>query len=478
MHFPTSPLSRWACGAATALVAGVLVAGAPTASAAPAPVPAPAAPASAPAAAGPLLSYVVNTRATGGHVKAAEQAVTAAGGTVVQTWREIGVVVARSTAPDFAQRVRELAAAARKPVDSAGPTRTAAIVEEPGGTGTFRPTAPTGPEYQWDMTQIGVDEAHLTSTGSPRVLVGVLDSGVDETHPELDSSFDAASSVSCVRGGVPDTTPGAWRPTTSDHGMHVAGTIAADRDGAGMVGVAPDTRIASVKVVDDDGYIYPEYAVCGFMWAAQQRMDVTNNSYFVDPWMFWCPDAPEQAPALEAVRRAVAHATDRGVLSVAAAGNSNYDLANKTTDASSPNDTTPVPRPVTNACLDIPTELPGVVTVSSVDASGAKSSFSNFGLDVIDVAAPGRGILSTLPGGLYGVKNGTSMASPHVAGVAALLVAARPGAKPAELLRLLQQQADLQPCPAGDARCTADEDETAFHGHGLVDAAEAVQRGR
>ena len=475
MQHLTSPLSRWTCGVATALTAGVLVAGAPAASAAP---PAPAVPAAPAATPGPLLSYVVNTKASASRLEAARRAVTAAGGTVGQTWAEIGVVVARSTAPDFAQRVRDLAAAARKPVDSVGPTRTAAIVERPDGEATFAGTQPVGPEYQWDMTQIGVDEAHRTSAGSPGVLVGVLDSGIDETHPELASSFDAASSVSCVGGGVPDTAPGKWRPTTSDHGQHVAGTIAADRDGRGMVGVAPDTRIASIKVVDDAGFIYPEYAVCGFMWSAAHGVDVTNNSYFVDPWTFWCPDAPEQAPALEAVRRAVDYATDHGVLSVAAAGNSDYDLANKTTDDTSPDDGTPVTRPITDACLDIPTELPGVVTVSSVTQEGVKSGFSNYGLGVIDVAAPGSRILSTLPGGGYGLKSGTSMASPHVAGVAALLAAAHPEANPKKLLRLLQQQADELPCPAGEAECTSDDGETAYYGHGLVDAAEAVQRKR
>ena len=179
-----------------------------------------------------------------------------------------------------------------------------------------------------------------------------------------------------MNNGVPNTTPGAWRPTTSSHGTHVAGTVAAARNGVGIVGVAPGVRIASVKVVNDDGFIYPEYSICGIVWAAEHHMDITNHSYFIDPWEFWCNDNGDQGAVQEAVRRAVAYATGRGVLSVAAAGNSNYDLANKTTDSGSPNDTTPVPRQINNDCLDMPTELPGVITVASTDQGAARGAAS------------------------------------------------------------------------------------------------------
>lgn len=172
---------------------------------------------------------------------------------------------------------------------------------------------------QWDMVQIKADQAHQVTDGSRKVLVGINDSGVDDTHPDLAPNFDAADSVNCVDNGVPNTTPGAWRPTTSAHGTHVAGTVAAARNGVGIVGVAPGVRIASVKVVNDDGYIYPEYSICGFVWAAEHKMDVTNHSYFIDPWEFWCNDNGDQGAVQEAVRRAVTYATSKGVLSVAAA---------------------------------------------------------------------------------------------------------------------------------------------------------------
>src|SRR4029079_5250500 len=135
----------------------------------------------------------------------------------------------------------------------------------------------------------------------------------------------------------------------------------AARNGVGIVGVAPNVRMASVKVVNDDGFIYPEYAVCGFVEAGLKHMDVTNNSYYVDPFEFYCDDQPDQHAAKEAVRRAFTWWTQEGVVHAAAAGNSSYDLANKTTDNGSPDDSTPVARTLNNGCPDIPTEPPGGV---------------------------------------------------------------------------------------------------------------------
>ena len=123
---------------------------------------------------------------------------------------------------------------------------------------------------QWDMQMIKADQAHKITDGSRNVLVGVLDSGIDPDHPDLAANIDVANSVNCTDAGRPDLSATGWYPTTSDHGTHVAGTIAAARNGVGIVGVAPNVRMASVKVVNDDGFIYPEYAVCGFVWAGLQ----------------------------------------------------------------------------------------------------------------------------------------------------------------------------------------------------------------
>ncbi|WP_329482875.1 S8 family serine peptidase [Kribbella sp. NBC_01484] len=437
---------------------------------------------------GPLMNYVVNTKATPGHVRKVEEAVEAAGGTVLSSYNQLGVVVAQSTNPDFRTAVR--AGHNGREVQSVGATRTAAVSEGPAGAGTASaaglkavdetqatPVLDPREGEQWDMVQIKADQAHQITDGSRQVLVGINDSGVDDTHPDLAPNFDAQDSVNCVNNGVPNTTPGAWRPTTSSHGTHVAGTVAAARNGVGIVGVAPGVRIASVKVVNDDGFIYPEYSICGIVWAAEHHMDVTNHSYFIDPFEFWCMDNDDQGAVQEAVRRAYEWAADRGTLSVAAAGNSNYDLANKTTDNGSPNDTTPVPRQINNNCLDMPTELPGVITVASTTQAGARSSFSNFGLNKIDVAAPGSSILSTLPGGKWGLMSGTSMASPHVTGVAALMKSVHPWWGPRELESALRKEANDTACPATpDARCTGTTANNSFFGEGIADALDAVHR--
>ena len=444
-------------------------------------------------AAADVMSYVVNTGASPAKVTKAETAVRTAGGVVIQSWPQIGVVVAQSTSPTFATDVR-LQPTGRV-ITSAGPTRTApvpasetplATAARPSGkaatTRTFeqRQGVSVGAKAsdpmeadQWDMTQIRAD---LASDGSPKVVVGVLDSGIDDTHPDLAPNLDAKDSVGCTTAGVPDQSRAAWIPTTSGHGTHVAGTIAAAKNGIGIVGVAARSKIASVKVVNDDGFIYPEYAICGFVWAADHGFEVTNNSYYIDPWMFWCASDPTQKPALDAVAKAVAYSEKKGVVSAAAAGNSDYDLAHKTTDDSSPDDTTPVPRDVDNSCLDIPTELPGVATVASNDRAVAKSSFSNWGYGKIDVTAPGSNVLSTWPGGGYAYLSGTSMASPHAAGVLALLAASHPGAKPAALLRMLRNQAVPVPCPSSSGgECTGSAQYNSYAGDGLVDAFRATR---
>ncbi|WP_051969526.1 S8 family peptidase [Kitasatospora azatica] len=462
-----------------------------------------AAPAKAetPGATGPLLSYVVNTRANHGQVQKAERAITAAGGIVVQAYEQIGVVIARSTDTAFAANLRT-----RNGIESVGATRTAGILAGDVETTEVVDSPPTAPAdgsepleaNQWDLRQIGADQAHQVTLGSRNVVVGVLDSGIDATHEDLAANVDPSLSASCIKGGVTDTSWQSWQPTASDHGTHVAGTIAAAKNGKGVVGIAPNVRLAAVKVVDDGGFIYPEYAVCGFVWAAEHHFKVTNNSYYIDPWLYNCQSDPDQAAIVTAVRRAVAYSQDNGVLNVAAAGNFNTDLAHKTTDPTSPDDTTPGTRPVDNTCLSLPAELPGVIAVSAVGSKGDKSFYSSYGAGVITVAAPGGDsrfqlpdtpdhngrVLSTVPGNKYGYKQGTSMATPHVTGVVALLASAHPWAGPEALTALLTAEAHPIACPAsfnpgGDgawqATCEGSLFDNGFYGHGLIDANAAVR---
>ncbi|MFI8895642.1 S8 family peptidase [Streptomyces paradoxus] len=418
-------------------------------------------------------SYLVITAP--GDTSAVRNAVTANGGSVFAHYDAIGVVVAHSSTAGFATAMRSVAG-----VQKVGATRTSDVPAD-----AYSPALPSAPAQspttltesaRWDMTRINADKAWAVSTGSPAVTVGVLDTGVDERHQDIAPNFDAADSVSCAYGKA-DTRAGAWRDVGT-HGTHVAGTVAAAKNGKGVVGVAPGVKIASVRIAEPStSMFFAENTICGFMWAGDRGFDVTNNSYYTDPWMFNCPDDPDQAAIIEGVRRAQEYAEGKGSLQVAAAGNSNYDLANKRSDSSSPNDSTPVSRTITNACIDIPTELPGVVTVAAMGNGNIKASYSNFGRDVIDVAAPGGdgayGVYSTLPGGKYGNMNGTSMASPHVAGVAALLKSADPAATPADLRARLGSQATDTACPS-DSRCTGTTAKNAFFGEGQVDALKAV----
>ncbi|TXS47215.1 S8 family peptidase [Streptomyces sp. OR43] len=462
---------------------------------------------------GPKLSYVVNTRGGHGTVKQVSKAIERAGGTVVIAYDRIGVIVAHSSNPQFAQSMRRV-----RGVDSAGATRTNPIVPQATkdigvdqpltaqqeAAAAARATAGQDPmePLQWDLPAIKADKAHERSLGSSRVTVAVIDTGVDDTHPDLAPNFDRRGSADCV-SGAPDTTDGSWRPKTgeSDHGTHVAGTIAAAKNGIGVTGVAPGVKVSGIKVGNPDGFFYTEAVVCGFMWAADHGADVTNNSYYTDPWLFNCKDDPDQGALVEAVARATRYAEGKGTVNVAAAGNAAEDLAADTIeDVTSPNDTTPVTRTIDpKVCLDIPTMLPGVVTVSATGAKGLKASYSNYGNGVIDVAAPGGDstayqtpeppatsglILSTLPGGKYGYKAGTSMASPHVAGVVALIKSTHPYASAAAVKALLTLEADATACGDPydingdgkiDAVCEGGKNRNGFYGAGVVDALDAVR---
>ncbi|GFM96338.1 peptidase S8 [Streptomyces fulvorobeus] len=352
---------------------------------------------------GPKLSYVVNTKLGSGAVKHVRKAIADAGGTVVISYDRIGVIVVHSQNPDFARTIRQA-----RGVTSAGATRTNPIVPQAtkdvgsaaqpltaaqaaaaaaGATAAQDPLEP----LQWDLPAIKADKAHEISEGSGEVTVAVIDTGVDDTHPDLAPNFDRAASANCVTG-APDTTEGSWRPAAgeSDHGTHVAGTIAAAKNGVGVTGVAPGVKVSGIKVSTPSGFFYTEAVVCGFMWAAEQGVEVTNNSYYTDPWLFNCKNDPDQGALVEAVARASRYAERKGTVNVAAAGNSDHDLAaDAIEDTTSPNDTTPVTRTIDPAeCLDIPAQLPGIVTVAATGAKGLKSSYSNYGLGVIDVAAP------------------------------------------------------------------------------------------
>ncbi|MFF9276546.1 S8 family peptidase [Streptomyces griseosporeus] len=460
------------------------------------------------------LAYVVNTSVDHRTLESVKRAVVAHGGTIVTTYEKIGVIVVHSANPDFGKEIRAV-----RGVHSAGATRTAPL--KAAGTtdegavqlltkeeaAKVTQEAADGQEPleadQWDLRAIGADKAAKINPGSRNVTVAVIDTGVDDTHPDLAPNFSAAQSANCV-GGVADTTPGAWRPYHPDedyHGTHVAGEIAAARNGVGVAGVAPGVKVAGIKVSDpNDGLFYPENVVCAFVFAADHGVEITNNSYYVDPWLYNCMDDPDQRAIVDAVNRAQLYAQGKGILNLASAGNSNHDLdADAIVDESSPDDATPVTRTIDpHECFDVPTQLPGVVTVSATGVNNLKSYYSSYGNGVVDIAAPGGDrkyqipdtpsqngrILSTMPNNSYGFLQGTSMASPHAAGVAALLKSTHPWAGPQALQALLKAQADNPGCPASydqdgdgtqDATCEGGPRVNGFYGFGIVNALRAVK---
>ncbi|MFD8498735.1 S8 family serine peptidase [Amycolatopsis sp. NPDC059657] len=428
--------------------------------------------------AGRALRYVTVFARGTTQAEAESQITTACGATTVY-YPQIAVGVATSPDPRFGERFgadRAFSAQAERLAtqQNLAVKPTPARSELPQTDPAKVPAADRADE-QWDMKAINAVAARAVNPGKRSVVVGVLDSGVDPAHPDLAPALAADESAGCLTG-APDTSPRAWVPTTSAHGTHVAGTIAAADDGKGVTGVAPGVRIASVKVIDDRGYVDPEAAVCGLMWAAKQHMKVTNSSFFVDPWSLSCAHNKDHRVVREVLARAVDYSTSAGTLNIAAATNEAVNL-------------TPSPRSGSakaTGCEALPAGLRDVVAVSAVGADRIKAGYSSYGLGVIDVTAPGGDpgecVLSTVPGG-YAPLCGTSMAAPHVAGVVALMASAHPGYGPRQLRKTLDAQAQPIACPddydltgdgTQDAYCAGYEGYNGFYGHGMADAMAAV----
>jgi len=475
-----------------------------------------ASPAVAPAyAAGTTQTYIVLFK---GQAVPADAASTLAkaGGALVYSYDKIGVAIARSDNAAFSANLSkdnriEGAAATTKFATQLKDTTT--------DDGTDAPVANTPVTdhdnlsgLQWDMVQIHTPEAHAITGGSSSVVVGDIDTGLDSTHPDLAVNVDFANSVSCI-GGIPNTDPAAWNDDNG-HGTHTAGTIAAASNGIGIVGVAPNVKIAGIKAGNTAGFFFPEAVICSFMWAGSHHIQVTNNSYFADPWLFNCKNDAEQRAIWKAERRAIQYAMQNGTVVVAAEGNQADDLAHPTQDATSPDDTNPVLRAIHNDCAVIPVEVAGVIGVTADGNLQLKSFYSSYGVGTVQVIAPGGDsrlqltaaapngrVLSTWPAALaagclrkvfdgsalYCYAQGTSMASPHVAGVVALIVSqgkTAPGAVAAKL----NNTADPLACPpdlsiyaffpaldnGAPQVCQGGTGYNSFNGHGQVNALSAI----
>ena len=514
-------------------------------------------------------------------------AIAAAGGSVLTENAAIGLAEVESSDPAFLDDVRAQQAikgAARdQSIATARPGMGRKFADERlddervarrGATAAapVKPAAGTDPltGYQWDMEMIGAQ----TEAGAPAleqrgagVLVGIIDTGIDGTHPDIAPNFDNALSRNftvdmpvidgeCEYADCVD-------PANVDHdghGTHVAGTVASPVNATGITGVAPEATLVNVRAGQDSGYFFLGPTVDALTYAADAGIDVVNMSFYVDPWLWNCPsrsdyisapagkptnaEVQEQRLIYDAMHEVLDYATAGGVTLVAAAGNSAFDLdAPQRPDATSPDFVEgPDPeagiyeRTVSDDCLDLPSEGPNVLSVSSVGPSGIKADYSNYGITEIDVAAPGgyfrdhfgtkdhRSPLNEIwapypevvarangevtngggvPNNPFVVRDctretgcayyqgiqGTSMASPHVTGVAALVIGALGGdADPALVRQILVQSAADHACPvpatvdytivgrpaSWNATCSGSPTSNNFYGDGLVDAAAAV----
>lgn len=294
----------------------------------------------------------------------------------------------------------------------------------PGHPQHCEPTPPPGGGTQTIPTGILRINGDLSSTasgngsGSVDVDVAVIDTGIDLTHPDLN-----------VVGGVNCSTGNSYKDGHG-HGSHVAGTIGAIDNGFGVVGVAPGARLWAVRVLNNAGSGSWSSIICGVDWVTANAsvIEVANMSLGGSGSEEGCND--------NGMQEAICNSVAAGVTYVVAAGNESDNAANH-----------------------VPAAYDQVITVSALadfngepgggapatcrsDVDDTFANFSNFGSDV-DLIAPGVCIESTWKGGGYNTISGTSMASPHVAGAAALYKAGNPGASPAQVKNALQNAGNL-----------------------------------
>lgn len=275
----------------------------------------------------------------------------------------------------------------------------------------------------WGVDRIDAEKIWTTTTGDP-IKVAVIDTGIDLRHPDL---------LSNIKGGYNAINPRKSPNDDNGHGTHVAGTMAAIKNTIGVVGVGPKINLYAVKVLGSSGSGYLSDVIEGLDWAIANGMQVVNMSLGTSSNVLSFKEAIQRVNAA-------------GIVQVAAAGNN-------------------------GGAVNYPAAYPEVIAVSAVDNKDKIASWSSRGSE-IDLAAPGVSIYSTYRGSTYKTLSGTSMASPHVTGVAALVLTQAAkcdtdlngSCSPTEVQQRLEATAEDLGASGKDY----------FYGSGLVDAEKAV----
>ncbi|MEU8267967.1 S8 family serine peptidase [Sphaerisporangium sp. NPDC049002] len=279
-------------------------------------------------------------------------------------------------------------------------------------------------DLQWDMKQIHADEAHKYEQGDRRVLVGILDTGVDGSHPDIAPNFSRSLSRNFTvdipydaNGDVldgpceEDPDGSCFDPNDVDedgHGTHQAASVAAPINKLGISGVAPKVTIVNLRVAGDAGFFFLQPTVDALTYAGDIGVDVVNMSYYLDPWLFHCTDNPadspenrlEQATIIKATQRALNYAHRHGVTLVSGAGNIAADFTKDFVDTLSPTPPmvpgrAPYTRDIPASCTQLPSEGEHVIAVSATGVTKRKAYYSNYGNGYIDLAAPGGDVYDT-----------------------------------------------------------------------------------
>ncbi len=294
-------------------------------------------------------------------------------------------------------------------VDTIAATMTLQAADALTQNSSVRYVEPDGPVHAldqtvpWGIDRVFGDEEYKFATWDDSTGVGmavaIIDTGIDEVHEDLPE----------LLGGVNTIDDTHWGDDGSGHGTHVAGTVAALDNDMGVVGVAPKADLYAVKVLDDGGSGTISSVVKGIEWANEQEIPVMNMSLGT-------------ADHYQTLQDACDSAYSTGHLLVAAAGNSGNP-------------------PGRGESVGYPAAYNSVIAVAASTNNDNRASFSSTGPEV-EIIAPGSSILSTTPGNSYETNSGTSMASPHVAGAAALAWAGNSDLTNAEIREILQDTAE------------------------------------